>query len=85
MGHDLNLVKGGSLNTGVDDFDHHPMNYKVPNFGVDADIIDTQKHIRLSEKENNHKINVSKINPKDSHPVDYAVPNFGVDQDIKDS
>jgi hypothetical protein len=41
LGHDLNLVKGGSLNTGVDDFDHHPMNYKVPNFGVDADIIDT--------------------------------------------
>jgi hypothetical protein len=35
LGHDLNLKAGGSLSTGVDDFDKHPMNYKVPNFGVD--------------------------------------------------
>ena len=35
LGHNLDLKKGGSLNTGTDDFDHHPMNYKVPNFGVD--------------------------------------------------
>ena len=41
LNHDLNLKKGGSLNTGVDDFDKHPMNYKVPNFGVDQDILDT--------------------------------------------
>lgn len=39
--HDLNLKAGGSSSTGVDDFDGHPMNYKVPNFGVDQDILDT--------------------------------------------
>ncbi len=39
LGHDLNLKKGGSLNTGVDDFDGHPANYFIPNFGVDADIL----------------------------------------------
>jgi hypothetical protein len=39
--HDLNLKAGGSVSTGVDDFDRHPMNYKVPNFGVDQDILDT--------------------------------------------
>jgi hypothetical protein len=33
--HDLNLKAGGSKSTGTDDFDGHPMNYKVPNFGVD--------------------------------------------------
>ena len=33
--HDLNLKAGGSVNTGVDDLDGHPMNYKVPIFGVD--------------------------------------------------
>jgi hypothetical protein len=35
LGHNLNLKAGGSKNTGTDDFDGHPMNYKVPNFGVD--------------------------------------------------
>ena len=46
LGHDLNLKAGGSLNTGTDNFDNHPMNYKVPNFGVDQDIIDTQRHLK---------------------------------------
>jgi len=41
LGHKLNLKAGGSLSTGVDDFDGHPMNYKVPDFGVDQDILDT--------------------------------------------
>ena len=44
--HDLNLKAGGSSSTGVDDFDGHPMNYKVPNFGVDQDILDTQRHLK---------------------------------------
>ena len=42
----MNLKKGGSLSTGVDDFDGHPINYKVPNFGVDQDILDTQRHLK---------------------------------------
>jgi hypothetical protein len=29
------LAAGGKLSTGVDDFDAHPVNYGVPNFGVD--------------------------------------------------
>ena len=28
----------------------HPKDYKVPNFGMDHDIIDTQKHIADEEK-----------------------------------
>ena len=35
FGHNLNLKAGGSKNTGTDDFDGHPMNYKFPSFGVD--------------------------------------------------
>jgi hypothetical protein len=41
LDHKLDLKAGGSINTGVDDFDGHPMNYKVPDFGVDQDILDT--------------------------------------------
>ena len=32
----------------------HPMNYKVPDFGMDHDIIDTQKHIADQEKAQGH-------------------------------
>jgi hypothetical protein len=42
----LDLKAGGSLNTGTDNFDNHPTNYFVPNFGVDEDILDTQRHLK---------------------------------------
>jgi hypothetical protein len=41
LGHNLNLKAGGRLNTGTDNFDNHPENYFVPNFGVDEDILTT--------------------------------------------
>jgi hypothetical protein len=41
LNHKLDLKAGGNVNTGVDDFDGHPANYAVPNFGVDQDILDT--------------------------------------------
>ena len=33
----------------------HPVDYKVPNFGVDEDIINTQKHVADQEKRQKHK------------------------------
>lgn len=33
----------------------YEINYKVPNFGVDEDIVNTQKHIAEQEKKQNHK------------------------------
>merc|ERR1719223_1150947 len=33
----------------------HPVDYKVPNFGVDEDIIRTQKHMNDAEKKLGHK------------------------------
>ena len=41
LGHKLDLKAGGRRATGIDNFDNHPMNYKVANFGMDQDIIDT--------------------------------------------
>jgi hypothetical protein len=35
LNHKLDLAAGGKASTGVDDFDGHPMNYFVPNFGLD--------------------------------------------------
>ena len=59
------------------------MNYVVPNFGVDQEIIDHDTNLAKTEAELGKK-----FNPKlkdDPHPTDYKVPNFGVDQDIKDA
>ena len=60
-----------------------PVNYSVPNFGVDSDIINTQAHIGASE--GLHKKTLSGDYFEKSAPPkrDYFVPNFGVDKDIK--
>jgi hypothetical protein len=60
----------------------YPINYFVPNFGLDVDIKRTHKSIRQAEKEYKTEIKASFKKPK-GHPVDYFVPNFGMDRDIK--
>jgi hypothetical protein len=62
------------------------MDYKVPNFGVDHDVLATQASISQQEKRRGKKWNaVLKKDVPKGHPVDYFVPNFGVDHDIKAS
>ena len=56
--------------------------YKVPNFGVDRDIIATNKHIADTERKLKHKW--IPLKNKDG-PKDYFVPNFGLDKDIIES
>ena len=59
----------------------YPMDYAVPNFGVDRDIQATQDHIGGAELRLGHRLAFADL--KDSeYPMDYAVPNFGVDRDI---
>ena len=50
LGHKLDLVAGGKRSTGVDNFDNHPMNYKVPDLGLDRDILDSLKNLKDTEK-----------------------------------
>merc|ERR1719284_2382521 len=56
-----------------------PMDYFVPNFGVDKDIIATQKHIADTEKKLGHVFVVTP--PAAPDPI-MTIPNFGVDADI---
>lgn len=61
----------------------HPVDYFVPDFGVDGSIRNTLDNLALAEKITGH--NWQYVNPKDRpkpNPTDYAVPNFGVDQEI---
>jgi hypothetical protein len=60
----------------------YPYNYVVPNFGVDTDVVMSQKHLSEAEKKVGKPMAASFKKPK-GHPVDYKVPNFGQDSDIK--
>jgi hypothetical protein len=60
----------------------HPMDYFVPNFGVDHDILANDAALKAAEKQLNHKLVIA---DRPKWPQDYPVPNFGVDQDILDA
>jgi hypothetical protein len=73
---------------GCDQYEHpkiktHPMDYFVPDFGVDHDIQAAHSAIAQAETQLNHKWVPQEV--KDGADKDYFVPNFGVDQDIKDT
>lgn len=62
----------------------HPVDYFVPNFGVDSDIKNSLTHIANAEKSTGSKWGWT--DPKDrpaGPPMNYFVPNFGVDEDVK--
>lgn len=59
-----------------------PKKYFVPNFGLDNDVVATQKHIKDQETIQKHILDVERMNAKSGHPVDYTVPDFGLDSDI---
>jgi len=57
-----------------------PRDYKVPDFGVDSDIIGVQSAVQQSEKNLGTKMTASfgaKAAPV--NPRDYVVPDFGID------
>ena len=61
-----------------------PVNYVVPNFGKDHEIISTEKTIAETEKTMGSKMNAAWGKPVDP-PRGYFIPNFGMDKDIVDA
>lgn len=59
----------------------HPVDYFVPNFGVDHDIKDLQHNLASAEKLYGHRL-YDGWKKSDPPPKDYSVPNFGIDEDI---
>merc|ERR1711935_500260 len=59
----------------------YPYNYFIPNFGTDADVIMSQKHLDMAENDVGTQMKASFKKPK-GYPVDYKVPSFGVDNDM---
>ena len=58
-----------------------PVNYQIPNFGVDSEILETHSSIAQSEEALNTKMTSIWEKPKEPKRG-YIVPNFGVDSDI---
>ena len=72
----------------VPDFEEvgsHPVNYFVPDFGVDRDIINVTDAISQSEKvlKKDLHADFKADKPGVATPRNYFVPDFGVDHDIK--
>ena len=63
--------------------DEFPVNYAVPNFGEDQDIVASKEHTAAAEKALGHEWTGATFKKPKGHPVDYFVPNFGVDHDIQ--
>lgn len=61
----------------------HPVDYAVPDFGMDKEIANTQKSIADAERAKNHELTFKSGPPPPEHPKDYYVPDFGVDHDVK--
>lgn len=62
--------------------DGHKVDYSVPNFGTDKEMISDSNNLAEAEK------NLGKWDYKDAAvpwKLNYRVPNFGVDADIADS
>ena len=61
----------------------HPVDYVVPNFGLDHDIIAAQNNIKLEENRLGHEWKATlKKDLAKPHPQNYFVPNFGLDHNI---
>ena len=58
----------------------HPMDYFVPNFGVDENIVAANEGLAWAEKDMGRKMEWKKQEPKQA---EYKVPDFGVDEEIK--
>ena len=63
-----------------------PINYPVANFGVDHDILNSEKNLKMTEKKLGKTMNANFDQKTNAvNPRDYKVANFGVDSDIKAS
>ena len=62
----------------------HPMDYFVPDFGVDQDVAYTENNIKMAEIAQGHTMAADFGMDKSTvaTPRNYFVPDFGVDEDV---
>lgn len=60
----------------------HPINYFVPDFGVDEDVVRTQSNLAGTEGILDHKLVIPEVKPAD--PPHFP-PNLGLNEDMVSS
>ena len=60
----------------------YPVDYAVPDFGVDPDIADTQASLAAAESSLHHTTWAPSFKPPEGFKKDYPVPNLGIDHDV---
>ena len=63
----------------------HPVDYVVPDFGVDTEIEASSQSLAAAESTLHHGTWAPTFKHPDGFNKDYPVPNFGVDHDILDT
>lgn len=61
----------------------YPINYYVPNFGVDHNILTTMNSLKIAERGAKKELKANFA--QNDKPKDLRVPDFGQDQEIKNS
>jgi hypothetical protein len=72
---------GDASNAEWVDPQNHPVDYFVPNFGTDEEIVTSFSDMKEAEGKWKHEL-TSTFKKGKGHPVDYFVPNFGLDNEI---
>ena len=60
----------------------YPVNYYIPNFGVDHSILASMNSLRIAEKEEKKELKAKFV--QESSP-DMRIPDLGKDEDVKNS
>lgn len=63
----------------------HPVDYFVPDFGLDSESLYTQNNIKMAEAASGAQMSADWGFDKSTvaTPRDYFVPDFGVDEDVR--
>jgi len=72
---------GGAATRPTWDTPDYPVNYYIPNFGMDHNILTTMNSLRIAEKGAGKALKASFA--QNDAPSDLRTPNLGADEDVK--
>lgn len=72
---------GGAASRPEWDTPPYPVNYYIPNFGMDHNILTTMNSLKIAEKGAHKELKASFA--QNDAPVDMRIPDLGADEDVK--
>jgi len=72
---------GGAATRPTWDTPDYPVNYYIPNFGMDHNVLTTMNSLKIAEKTQKKSLKASFA--QDETAADLRTPNLGADEDVK--